>query len=246
MLGKRFLSMGTSLNNLIELREQKIIPSLVHNWIAAADEISHLNWQPLQLRVSTISDCGGLTNLAIQTHCYTGGHEERNFVRATIAEVPEWKKVMALTYPFVSEEKSSLWVEAPLVKSFGLRSLSEGHGPTVGTSAVIYEARCYQLKGCEAVDLFLDRFSKGLPSMLLAVNQEVPSSSLHTVMCAEVGHHGTIIELWRHGFGSAAMERCRKAAHGATDWRSAVSDFSELVASFKSTTHKPLKSSPWK
>jgi len=55
-----------------------------------------------------------------------------------------------------------------------------------------------------------------------------------------------VIELWRHGSGTAAMGRSREAARAAVPWRAAIADIAGLAVSFRATIHRPLELSPWK
>jgi len=65
-----------------------------------------------------------------------------------------------------------------------------------------------------------------------------------TVLSTEVGRLNEVMEIWRHGNGSTAMEISRHAARGAQEWRSAIASIADLALEFTSTIHKPTKFSP--
>ena len=110
----------------------------------------------------------------------------------------------------------------------------------------ILELRRYHLKlGYDTVPKFLEYYATGLPSKLAAKGTD-PTTSLVTVMYTEVGRLNEVIELWRHGNGTAAMEQSRIAARGAQEWRQAIAKIADLAVEFHTTIHKPTEFSPLK
>ena len=71
-------------------------------------------------------------------------------------------------------------------------------------------------------------------------------SPRRSVFLLQVGSLNEVIEVWRHGGGTAAMNRSRKAAREAGPWRAAIAEIAELAVSFRATIHRPLDKSPWK
>ncbi len=171
----------------------------------------------------------------------------------------EWVEYLKFARPCMKSQKSTIFVEAPLVKEVegvcGLGpGLAEAHlenlnldNDTSSTSSnSIYEIRRYQLKlGYDTVPTFLSLYSAGLPSKLAAHGND-PSTTLITVLYSEVGQLNEVIEIWRHGSGTAAMERSRVASRGAAEWRSAIGDIADLATVFTSSIHKPTSFSPLK
>ena len=190
-------------------------------------------------------EVGGLLNVATHTYAWSG-HDERNAHRAALAATPEWQEYLRESSPSVVEQKSQLFVEPPLVADFGLHGLANPASPGEATADAIYEVRRYQLRlGYTTVPKWLELYSAGLPSKLNAPGTD-PTSSLVTVIYNEVGSLNEVIELWRHGGGTGAMETSRAAARGAQEWRNAIANIAELAITFHSTIHKPMASSPWK
>jgi len=205
------------------------------------------------LRSFTVPDSGGCLNVATHTYHYAGGHAERHACKAAQAGLPEWKDYLEESEPCVTSQRSTLWVEPPLVQDFGLHGLGTSSPPVKGPGEAsadgrgpcIYEFRRYQLVlGYDTVPRFLDLYSTGLPSKLSASGTD-PSTSLLTVMYTEVGNLNEVIELWRHGGGTGAMEASRQAARGAAAWREAIGEIAGISRTFTSTIHKPLDFSPW-
>ena len=150
----------------------------------------------------------------------------------------------------LAAQRSTLFVEAPFVESFGLCGMLKAPCPSNfqqgGNDGSIYELRRYQLKlGYDTVPKFLELYSTGLPSKLSAPGTD-PSTSLLTLLYTEVGSLNEVIELWRHGGGSNAMDISRQAARAAPEWRQAIAQIAELAVTFTSTIHRPVDFSPWK
>ena len=84
----------------------------------------------------------------------------------------------------------------------------------------IFEVRRYQLQlGYDTVPRFLSLYQEGLPSKLNEATGKDPTTSLITLLYSEVGPLNHVIEVWKHGYGTAAMERSRVAARQAQEWR---------------------------
>lgn len=155
--------------------------------------------------------------------------------------------------PCMISQKSSIFVEAPLVKEFKeVPGLEGGNAESMleaasasgsGEDDPIYEIRRYHLKlGYDTVPQFLTLYAKGLPSKLHAPGTD-PTTTLITLLYSEVGQLNEVIEVWRHG-SMDAMERSRVAARGAQEWRSSIAAIADLANVFTNTIHKPLSFSP--
>jgi len=236
---------------VIEIREYKLSAGGAAKWVGMANDNMELRQRNLPLRSFTMPESGGILNVGTHVYYYGEGYEERNAKRRAQQALPEWKAYLAEANACVVEQKSTLWVEAPLVKEFDLKSLAPSAWPDdtesieAESDETIYELRRYQLKlGYETVPKFLELYRTGLPSKLEAGNID-PSTSLATVLYTEVGSLNEVVELWRHGGGTAAMNRSRKAGRGADQWRKAISSIADLAVSFQATIHRPLEKSPW-
>ena len=225
-----------NLTGLIELREYKLFPHLA---LPFSNLVNNLNFSSLPLRSFTLPESGGILNMATHTYFYEN-HDHR------MAQInAQSQRYIDVVGPYIQEAKSTLWVEAPLVKSFGLHSMQSDVSPGNDSNSVIYEVRRYQLKlGYSTVPQFCDLYARGLPSKLTAPGSD-PSTSLITVIYTETGSLNEVIELWRHGRGNAAMNQSRQAARNASEWRSSIAQIAELAVSFTSTNHRPLPCSPW-
>ena len=121
----------------------------------------------------------------------------------------------------------------------GLKHVSKGKG-----SDCILELRRYHLNlGNDRVPKFLDYYAQGLPSKLSTLD---PTSSLVTVLPSNVGRLNEVIEVWRHGNGTLAMEESsRVAARAAPEWTRAIDKImADLAIEFTCTIHRPMPFSP--
>ena len=157
----------------------------------------------------------------------------------------------------IMRQKSTIFVEAPLISRMdGIPGLVAGNVEGVLRDSVgkqqeentdydcIYEFRRYQLKlGYDTVPKCLDMYEGGLPSKLEAEGTD-PTTSLITLLYSECGPLNEIIEIWRHGGGTTAMDRSRVAARKATEWRNAIGNIAGLAETFTSTIHRPTDYSP--
>ena len=66
------------------------------------------------------------------------------------------------------------------------------------------------------------------------------------MLASEIGQLNEVIEVWRHGNGSSAMEASRAASRAAGPWRAAIAEIAGLATSFRTTVYKPTSFSVWK
>lgn len=183
----------------------------------------------------------------VATHAYFfgGGHEERDAKRAVMPKDPEWGSYTEITRPFVQKQSSLIFVEAALGHDDLIPGLERVPEQQPGDKPIL-EIRRYKLKlGYDTVPKFLELYQNGLPSKLNAPGTD-PTTSLLTLLYSDVGRLNEVIELWRHGDGTSAMERSRVAARQADAWRQSIARISELAIEFTSTIHKPVSFSPIK
>jgi hypothetical protein len=214
-------------------------------YLDATAQAAELRKSLLPLRFFSMPDTGGQLNIATHAYYYVGGHMERDAGRTQMTRSPAWQRYLEKCGPFLQEQKSQVFVESPLVEKFeeiqGLSSISEAN---VDGSNGILEIRRYNLiLGYDTVPNFMKLYEGGLPSKLSAQGTD-PTTSLITLLYSEVGRLNEVIEIWRHGDGTAAMERSRAAARGATPWRTSIAKIAPLAVEFTSTIHKPASFSP--
>jgi len=242
-------SASASAAPIVELREYNLHPEHVVQYTKATTIYAHLRKCLTPLRMFSFPETGGLLNVATHLYYFEGGFEERNQRRTQMGESADWKGYLKTVKPCMINQKSTIFVEAPLVaeteKVCGLKANAEEMLDVYGEDAegTVLEIRRYQLKlGYATVPLFLKHYAEGLPSKLNAEGTD-PSTALVTLLYSEVGELNEVIELWRHG-STGAMERSRVAARSAQKWRNSIAEIAALATSFTSTIHKPLDFSP--
>lgn len=244
-ISKRCMS-SSKPQPVIELREYSIKPGKFAAYMEATTDSFELRKSISPVRFFSFPETGGELFKATHAYYYQGGLGERDEVRTAMAANSEWKEYLGVILPHLDTVKSNIFVEAPFVSKHeevvGLEQVS-ALGP--GNNCIL-ELRRYNLKlGYDTVPKFLEYYGQGLPSKLAAEGTD-PTTSLVTVMYAEVGRLNEVIEIWRHGNGTAAMEQSRVAARGAKEWRTAISNIAELAIEFNTTIHKPTVFSPLK
>jgi hypothetical protein len=249
-----FTANTSSATPIIELREYEIAPQYVAPYTQATSDASTLRKELLPMRLFSFPETGGKLNVATHIYYFEGGYEERNQKRKNMGTNNDWNDYLSTVRPFMMNQKSTVFVEAPLVANMeGICGLKPGNIETLlqktGTSELpdssIIELRRYQLKlGYDTVPKFLELYGRGLPSKLNAPGTD-PTTMLVTILYTEVGQLNEVIEIWRHG-STSAMERSRVAARAATEWRRSIAEIAGLANVFTNTIHKPLLFSPLK
>jgi hypothetical protein len=192
----------------------------------------------------TMPETGGNINVATHLYYFEGGFEERNQKRQGMGMNQEWKDYLQKARPCMVNQKSTIFVEAPIVSQMdGICGLKYGYKNVSRNNDSIFEFRRYQLKlGYDTVPMFLELYENGLPSKLTSPGTD-PSTELITLLYSEVGQLNEVIEIWKHA-STDAMERSRVAARSAHDWRKSIAEIANLANVFTSTIHKPLSFSP--
>ena len=235
---------------IIELREYILHPSTASEYITHTTKSSHLRKSITPLRLFTFPETGGTLLTATHFYIYKQGLVERDECRKKLGQNKEWNDYLSNVRPFMMQQKSTIFVEAPFIvkKSSGLfdETISLKEGQQQSGRDPIYEIRRYQLKlGYDTVPKFLQLYESGLPYKLNTNNTD-PTTSFVTVMYNEIGQLNEVIEIWRHGDGVTAMEQSRVAARDVMEWRNAIADIAKLAISFSTVIHKPVAFSPWK
>jgi hypothetical protein len=230
---------------VVELREYALFPEHASTFMKEANASSELRKKISPLRFFTQPDTGGQLHVATHAYYYAGGLSERDAVRKSMTVSNEWQAFTGTTRKYVQSQKSTLFVEAPLVREANLPGLATVLDSQPGDNSIL-EIRRYNLKlGYDTVPKFLELYGSGLPSKLNADGTD-PTTTLVTLLCSEVGRLNEVIEVWRHGNGVAAMEQSRGAARQAKEWRSAIANIADLAIEFSATIHRPLPFSPIK
>lgn len=246
-------SSATTARPIVELREYEIQPSHVKHYTDLTTDASDLRKSLSPLRMFTMPETGGSLNIATHFYYFQGGFEERNEKRGQMGQSSEWKEYLKEARGYMNNQKSTIFVEAPLVSEIdqvcGLSpGAAEQHLDAIrandaSSSDCIFEIRKYQLKlGYDTVPNFLSLYKEGLPSKLNAPGTD-PTTALVTLLYSEVGQLNEVIEVWRHG-STGAMERSRVASRSASEWRSSIAQIADLATVFTSSIHKPLSFSP--
>ncbi len=229
---------------IVELREYALIPAQAAKYVAATKAAAPVRHEHVPTRLCSLPETGGALNVFSHWYAYAGGHPERDAARGGMPQDPRWVDYMTEIRPYVDAQSSLSFVEAPLVESFGLHGMGNGASPGGddgdGAGSTIYELRRYKLKlSYETVPKFYEHYSRGLPSKLAAEGTH-PSTSLVSVLHTEIGMFNEVLEVWRHGAGTHAMEVSRVAARTAGEWRGAIAEIAQLAVDFRSTVHKPV------
>ena len=230
---------------IVELREYKLHPAFAADYIKATVAAASVRHEHVPTRLFSLPETGGALNVATHLYDYAGGHAEREAARGGMPGDARWVEYLGEVRPFVAEQRSTIFVEASdIVDNFSLHGMGgAGGGPGGGGSgdaSPIYEIRRYQLKlGYDTVPRFLTHYASGLGSKLGAEGTH-ESTSLVTLLYSDIGPLNEVIEVWRHGAGTHAMQVSRGAARGAGPWRDAISEIAGLAMSFTSTVHKPV------
>ncbi|OEU06499.1 hypothetical protein FRACYDRAFT_272747 [Fragilariopsis cylindrus CCMP1102] len=261
LVSRRMSSSNISSTPIIELREDTLSPQHVDSYHKATTEASVTRKELLPLRLFSLPETGGRLNVATHLYYFQGGFQERNERRKAMGtNNPDWKVYLQSVQPFLVDQKSTIFVEAPLVSEIeGVCGLTPGNieqqlydqqhsdddASSSSSDESILELRRYQLKlGYDTVPKFLELYRAGLPSKLTAPGTD-PSTSLVTLLSSEVGQLNEVMEVWRHG-STNAMEQSRVAARGATEWKQSIAKIASLATVFTSTIHTPLSFSPLK
>lgn len=232
---------------IVELCEDELHPSAVGKYLVLnAENASSI---PKSLRICTLPEVGGYLNVATQLHHFSGGFDERN--EATSIRIQNRHEES--TKSCMTRQRSTIFVEAPLVSRMddvpglaigNMEKLCSAVGQQQQQDDCIYEFRRYQLKlGYDTVPKFFDMYECGLPSKLGAEGTDA-TTNLVTLLYSECGPLNEVIEIWRHGAGTEAMELSRAAARKATEWRNAIANIAGLAKTFTSTIHRPTDHSP--
>jgi len=241
-------STTTKIRPLVELREYQIFPEHVEPFMKATTETADLRKRLVPLRFFSLPETGGQLHVATHAYYYGRGHADRDARRAAMAQDADWCAYIARCRPFVQSQSSLIFLEASLGQDDrvpGVKGILDINDSGLGEDGKsILEVRRYKLKlGYDTVPKFLDLYMLGLPSKLDAPGTD-PTTSLVTLLYSDVGRLNEVIELWRHGDGTSAMERSRVAARQADEWRQSIARIADLAVEFTSTIHKPASFSP--
>lgn len=194
------LSSGYAVSPVVELREYLLNPKDTNLYLNVAADFSYLRNEIEPLRLFATPETGLIVNKAIHLYYYEGGLEERDRKKIFQGKSSQWQDYLRQARPCMQEQRSSIYVEAPLVYSdsrisgFKTEFLANESNDKMSS---LYEIRRYQLRlGYDTVPKFLSFYSSGLPSKLNATGSD-PTTSLCSVLYNEVGSLNEVIEIWR-------------------------------------------------
>lgn len=243
----RFLKRGRTFSSapaapLVELREYDLCPQYVSGYLKATAASAETRMAMSPLRLFSLPETGGgPLHVATHAYYYEGGHAERDAARSSMAKSEEWGRYVEGIRAQVREQRSCIFAEAPLVREMDQVPGLAGPFPGCGDSPILEFRRYRLILGYDTVPHFYKLYQSGLSSKLATCD---PTTSLITLMHTEVGRLNEVIEIWRHGNGSRAMEQSRHNARQATEWKDAISSIAPLAVEFTSTIHKPTSFSP--
>ena len=167
----------------MELREYVLKPDRAVEYLAATKAAAMIRHEHVPTRLCSVPETGGQLQVFTHWYAYDGGHEARDAARGGMAKDPRWVDYLKTIRPCVDSQRSTIFVEAPLVSEFGLHGLSNEACPSSTASPKdegaepIYELRRYQLKlGYDTVPMFLSHYTRGLPSKLAAEGTPISTS----------------------------------------------------------------------
>lgn len=229
---------------IVELREYELHPQHAGSYIQATAEAVELRKSLVPLRLFSVPDTGSQLLMPTHAYFYGGGHSERDEKRAAMGSNDDWKAYLAECRPFMQRQHSNIFVEAPFVnQTEQVLGLSTTPSDLPGNDCIL-EFRRYKLKlGYDTVPQFLSFYQEGLPSKLHAEGAD-PTSSLVSLLYSDVGRLNEVIEIWRHGDGTSAMEKSRLSARTANEWKEAIAAIAPLTLEFTTSIHRPTSFSP--
>lgn len=240
-----FCSYNQKGDKLIEIREYLVKVGEYGKYMQLTGDTAELRKSLVPLRLFLNPDTGGLLNRPF--HCYVyESAVERDEMRGAQAANKDWIAYLKDVKPTLIEQRSHLFKEAT---SFLPDGMMTGMSPMSAAKEAstdkdpLYEIRKYQLTlGYDGVPNFMKHFNAGLPSK---IDSLAPTTELCSVMYTEIGVLNEVIEVWRHGDGSAAMQASRQNARDAPEWRSAIGQIANITTSFTNTCFRPTKFSVW-
>ena len=114
---------------IIELREDTLFPQHVDSYHKATTDASFTRKELLPLRLFSFPETGGRLNVATHLYYFQGGFQERNERRKAMeTNNPDWQAYLQSVQPFMVDQKSTIFVEAPLVSEIdGVCGLTPGN-----------------------------------------------------------------------------------------------------------------------
>lgn len=244
-LGRCFSSSKPKSDKLVEIREYLVKVGEYNKYMQLTDDAADLRKSLVPLRLFLNPDTGGLLNRPF--HCYVyESTMERDAMRGAQAANKDWVAYLREVKPTLIEQRSHMFKEAtsflPDGMITGMTAMSSAKEMSTDKDP-IYEIRKYQLTlGYDGVPNFMKHFNAGLPSK---IDTLAPTTELCSVMYTEIGILNEVVEVWRHGDGSAAMQASRENARNAPEWRSAIGQIANITTSFTNTCFRPTKFSVW-
>ena len=117
---------------VVELREYQLHCGSTSQYFASTEASSNLRKSLVPLRLFCSSETGAQLNVVSHFYYYEGGMQEREARRALQAKNNEWQEYLKTSRPCILQQRSEVYVEAPLLHQHGIRGFQE---ETVGESS---------------------------------------------------------------------------------------------------------------
>jgi hypothetical protein len=225
----------------VELREYSLKPSRAAAFQKLANASGALRKQLAPLRLFATSDAGGELNTVFHFYYHTSLQSRADAARG-LREHAQWSALEGDAAQCCDKQSCNIYAEAPFVaESYG--GMATEHIAATDRCPAIYELRRYRLVlGYDTVPRFMDCFSSGLSSKLLASHEA--GSRFCSLLYTEVGSLNEVVELWRHN-GVSGMEQARVLSRQSQPWKKAVARIAPLALSFSNTLLTPAPFSNW-
>ena len=231
---------------LVELREYKVKPGCIDDYMRETTKTSDLRKSLVPLKIFTMPETGGFLNTPSHFYCYESP-AQRQQMRGEMAKSREWLDYLDRVRPMMIEQHSSLFYEAPLRNDITGESMITGMRSEKlkkSGSSPVFEYRRYQLGlGYDAVPKFLKIYEAGVRHKLENVHE---STELVSLLYSDTGTINQVIEVWHHGEGLAAMDESRVKGRTVSEWTSAVQAIVPLSTSFNTSINNVASFSPFR
>lgn len=229
----------------LEVRQYTLVPEKMKEYMQLAGATAELRKRlnPGFLSFFTC-DTGSVLNRVTHFYHYKD-LDERERVRKTMAENPEWQEFIDKSRPGLQMQESMLFLQAvECHKAAGSCNVNEFESPpkpAPGQPTPIYEIRTYQLDpGYGSAPKLRKIFAKGLPAKVAADSD----GKLVFLGYTDVGKLNYVMEVWRYSSAQASIE-ARRAARAVEDWRQAIAAVTPMVQVFETRIMVPAIFSPW-
>ena len=173
-----------SSKTLVELREYKVKPGCIDDYMKETTKTAALRKSLVPLKIFTLPETGGFLNTPSHFYVYDSPGQ-RQELRGKMVQSEEWIRYLKKVRPMMIEQHSSLFYEAPLTHDVTGESMMTGMRADKlkkSGSSPVFEYRRYQLGlGYDAVPKFLKIYEVGVRHKLENVHESTELVSFCTV-----------------------------------------------------------------